>query len=89
MSAMKNKKKDPPLNEHRIWRERHKVTHVNIMPHLKYVLFKGEYVKECQSEGSTYYLISAFGLEEVCWLCCGLNLKEVLCQSPARALVLS
>lgn len=33
-------------------------------------------------ERSTYYLTSAFVLEEMCWIWLGQNMKEVLCQSP-------
>lgn len=73
------KNKDPLLNEHRIWWERHTVADINTKPSFKYMLFKGKYVKECHRARSTYSFISAFGLGEICWIWCGLNLKEVLC----------
>lgn len=53
------------------------------MPSFQYVLLKGKSMKECHGERSVYSLASASGLGHICWLWCGLHLKEVLCQAPA------
>lgn len=78
--GVKWKIEDSPLNEHRTWWERYKRTYINIMPHFKYVLFKGLYVKEWHRERSTNYLVSTFGWKEICWIWGRQNLRQVLCQ---------
>lgn len=78
--GVKWKIEDSPLNEHRTWWEKYKRTYINIMPHFKYVLFKGLYVKEWHREGSTNYLVSTFGWKEICWIWSGQNLKQAQCQ---------
>ena len=80
LKGWNGKIEDSPLNEHRTWWERYKRTYINIMPHFKYVLFKGLYVKEWHRERSTNYLVSTFGWKEICWIWSRQNLKQALCQ---------